>query len=474
MSVVEHSAKIRSHFDKAVHYRRFASIQKKAAYSLIQRIEKQLDGRQPHHILELGCGDGLLTNLLREKWPQAQIIASDFSDKMLQRAKENMGEQNISFKKIDISAPNVTQKFDLICSNMAFQWVEEEEKVIKKWLNFLKRNGVFALSTLLNNSFCEWRSAAQHFNIETGIHNYPSFDAVKDWDFYPAQAYWKKENYQQCFSHGWEFLSSLKETGAATPREDYQPVKQHILKDIVHYFDQEFNASISWELGFGIIEIPPREGVFVTGTDTDIGKTIASAVLVKAWQGQYWKLLQTGLRCEKADLHTVMSLVGNPPCYPSYGNYQAPLCPQDAAQEEGKKIDLSSLHVPQPDNDKPIIVEGAGGVMVPVTEKQMMIDLIQSLCLPVVIVTRSDVLGTINHTLLTIEALRKRHIEIAGVILNGENNPGFKRQILEKGKVRILAQFSRYEHVTPHVIYQLSKDVPSWQEIWDGNISATS
>lgn len=202
---------------------------------------------------------------------------------------------------------------------------------------------------------------------------------------------------------------------------------------------------------------PP--GVFVTGTDTNVGKTVVSACLAVAWQAAYWKPVQTGLAEDPGDSATVTALAGLSPerVLPPAYVFQAPLSPHAAAAAEGKTIAADTIV--RPASSRFLVVEGAGGVLVPLTPKTLMIDLMQRLALPVVLVTRST-LGTINHTLLSLEALRARRITVAGVVINGEPNPGNRRAIEEYGRVRVLAELPPVEPLGPAAVRGLAKHLP--------------
>ncbi len=196
---------------------------------------------------------------------------------------------------------------------------------------------------------------------------------------------------------------------------------------------------------------PPAAGVFVTGTDTGIGKTLVSACLVRAWEAVYWKPVQTGLAEEPGDTATVAALAGVPPerlLAPRHA-LRAPLSPQAAAALEGIAIALDDFAPPSPPapGRRPLVVEGAGGVLVPLSDRAMMIDLIAHLALPVVVVARSG-LGTINHTLLTLAALRQRGVAVAGVVLNGQLNPANRQAIEHFGAVQVLAELQPLPAVT--------------------------
>ena len=181
----------------------------------------------------------------------------------------------------------------------------------------------------------------------------------------------------------------------------------------------------------------PR-GIFVTGTDTDIGKTVVSACLVRALNADYWKPIQSGL-VDGRDRDSVATLAGlnEDRIHPSTYELQAPLSPHEAARLENASLNMDALILPE--TDKTIIVEGAGGVLVPINSECLMIDLMAQLGLPVIVVARSG-LGTINHTLLTLEALHVRNLNVLGVIVNGPKNPANVEAIQTYGKTNILLE----------------------------------
>lgn len=178
-------------------------------------------------------------------------------------------------------------------------------------------------------------------------------------------------------------------------------------------------------------------GVFVTGTDTNIGKTLVCAWLAQNWAAAYWKPVQSGA-VEGTDYDSVATLAPAAQILPPAYVMQAPLSPHEAGKREGIRVELSSL-VPPPATDRPLVVEGAGGIMVPLNENALMIDLAERLKLPVLVVARTT-LGTINHTLMTLEMLRRRSIPILGVVMNGMDNPANCQAIEHFGAVPVLAR----------------------------------
>jgi dethiobiotin synthetase/malonyl-CoA O-methyltransferase len=175
--------------------------------------------------------------------------------------------------------------------------------------------------------------------------------------------------------------------------------------------------------------------VFVTGTDTDAGKTVVSAWLCLHAGADYWKPIQTGHPPDRdADIVTLLS---GAHAHPERHLLRAPLSGYDAARLEGKRIELDDFQLPQ--TSRPLVIEGAGGVLVPISETACTLDLMVRLGAPVIVAARSG-LGTINHTCLTLMALRSRSLPILGVVLSGPPNPGNRAAIEHFGNTKILAE----------------------------------
>lgn len=177
-------------------------------------------------------------------------------------------------------------------------------------------------------------------------------------------------------------------------------------------------------------------GVFVTGTDTDVGKTMVSAWLVRSWRADYWKPIQSGTD-DCWDAEVIRKVAPQAHIHPSAYALKAPLSPHEAARLEGVTIRGEMFRLPP--TQRPLVVEGAGGALVPINDNEVMADVMVRLGLPVLVVARSG-LGTINHTLLTLEALRHRGLTVAGVILNGPPNPANRRAIEQFGKIPVIAE----------------------------------
>lgn len=180
-------------------------------------------------------------------------------------------------------------------------------------------------------------------------------------------------------------------------------------------------------------------GFIVTGTDTDVGKTVFAAGLTAHLGGWYWKPVQAGLD-GGGDAQRVAALSGVAPdrILPEAYRLTTPCSPHRAAEIDGIELDFDRLALPE---QRPLVVEGAGGVLVPLTGTVLMADLFAGWGLPVIIVARTA-LGTINHSLLTIEALRARGIAIWGIAFVGDGNVDSEATICRIGDVRHLGRLS--------------------------------
>jgi dethiobiotin synthetase len=189
-----------------------------------------------------------------------------------------------------------------------------------------------------------------------------------------------------------------------------------------------------------------NQGVIITGTDTDVGKTVFAAALAGALGASYWKPIQCGL-AGGGDSERVRTLSGLAPdrFIPEAYRLNMAASPHRAAEAEG--IEISPAKLALPDIDGPLVVEGAGGLMVPVNRQALMIDVFASWRLPLILVARTA-LGTINHSLLSIEALNGRNIPILGIAFVGDEMPDTERTIVEMGNVRHLGRLAHVEPLT--------------------------
>ncbi len=199
------------------------------------------------------------------------------------------------------------------------------------------------------------------------------------------------------------------------------------------------------------------QGVFVAGTDTGIGKTVTAAVLTAGLKAEYWKPIQCGIE-EGTDRSWVVQKTALPEEYfhPETYLLKHPLSPHAAARLEGIRIDLDRINAPGPSDARRLIVEGAGGLLVPLNDRYFMIDLIKKLGFPVILTAGSG-LGTINHTLLSLRELERNRIEVLGVVLNGPYNPSNREAIEQFGRIRVLAAIGPLADI----------DFPTLQEIFN-------
>ena len=188
------------------------------------------------------------------------------------------------------------------------------------------------------------------------------------------------------------------------------------------------------------------EAFFVTGTDTGIGKTVVSAMLTIGLGATYWKPVQSGLE-EETDTEFVSRVTGLDEQHIVSEQFRLtePLSPHASAAIDGISIALDDFRLPEFSTGH-LVVEGAGGVLVPLNEEEMIIDLIRHLDLPALLVARSE-LGTLNHTFLSLEALRSRDIPVLGVILNGPKNESNRKAIEQYGEVEVLAELEPLEEI---------------------------
>lgn len=188
--------------------------------------------------------------------------------------------------------------------------------------------------------------------------------------------------------------------------------------------------------------------LIVTGTDTGIGKTVFAAALTGALGASYWKPVQAGLDDDETDSERVARLAGLTPdrIVSEAWRLATPCSPHRAAEIDGVTIDPDALRIPAVPG--PLVIEGAGGVMVPITRTLTFAHVFARWGLPIVLVARTA-LGTINHSLLSIEALRARGVPILGVAFIGEANEDSEATIAQMGKVNRLGRLPLLDPLTP-------------------------
>jgi dethiobiotin synthetase len=186
---------------------------------------------------------------------------------------------------------------------------------------------------------------------------------------------------------------------------------------------------------------------FISGIGTGIGKTLASAILTEKLNADYWKPIQSG-DLDQSDSITVKSLISNDKTIIHPESYQLnhPLSPHLSAKLDQIEIKLDHIVVPQTNNH--LIIEGAGGLMVPLNEKELLIDLIKKLDVEVILISQ-NYLGSINHTLMSANVLNQYKIKVAGIIFNGVENQESQRYILQYTKLKNLGYIPNFDRVNP-------------------------
>ena len=194
--------------------------------------------------------------------------------------------------------------------------------------------------------------------------------------------------------------------------------------------------------------------LFITGISTDVGKTIASSIIVEALEADYWKPIQAG-DLDNSDSHKIESYISNRKTVIHKNSYllNTPASPHLAAKLDGITIDLNQITEPKTKNK--LVIEGAGGLFVPLNDTDCVIDLIKP-DYKVIIVSR-HYLGSINHTLLTIEALQNRKINIAGIIFNGNKNESTEEIILSKTGIKCIGRISEEPYFDKNAILEYAE-----------------
>ena len=189
--------------------------------------------------------------------------------------------------------------------------------------------------------------------------------------------------------------------------------------------------------------------LFITGIGTDVGKTIASSIIVEALEADYWKPIQAG-DLDNSDTNKVEKYVSNTTTKFHKNAYalQTPASPHLAAEIDGISIELKKIIEPTTSNH--LVVEGAGGIYVPLNNSDCVIDLIQP-DYKVIVVSR-HYLGSINHTLMTIEILKSRKVNVAGIVFSGDENKATETIILEKTNVPMIGRIDNEPYFDQNVI----------------------
>lgn len=196
---------------------------------------------------------------------------------------------------------------------------------------------------------------------------------------------------------------------------------------------------------------------FITGIGTNVGKTIVSAILTEALKADYWKPVQSGV-ADGTDKDLVSSLITNTTsvCHNESYSFQEPASPQLAASLENQKIKLEQMHLPETQND--LIIEGAGGILVPLNDSNYVIDLAQEFEADVILVCR-NYLGCINHSLLSIDYLVKNNFPVKGLVLVGNFDKAVKLAITNYSELPVLAEIPEMSEISKETILNQAQKI---------------
>lgn len=193
---------------------------------------------------------------------------------------------------------------------------------------------------------------------------------------------------------------------------------------------------------------------FVSGISTEVGKTIVSAIITEALEADYWKPVQAG-DLDNSDSHKVKRLISNTKTkiHPNSYALNTPMSPHAAAEIDGITINLEEIKEPSTKNN--LVIEGAGGLLVPVSEENTLLDIIKP-DYQIIIVSR-HYLGSINHTLLTVNALKNKGLNIAGIIFSGNEHPSTETIIKKMAAVPILGRIDEEPYFDKNVVKEYAE-----------------
>ncbi|CAM3796840.1 dethiobiotin synthase [Aquirufa aurantiipilula] len=197
--------------------------------------------------------------------------------------------------------------------------------------------------------------------------------------------------------------------------------------------------------------------IIVAGIGTEIGKTVVSAILTKALKADYWKPIQSG-DLDQGDAYWIQQWVKHPKLtiWPSTYRLSQPLSPHTAAELDGITIELNQFQKPESSNS--LVIELAGGLMVPINDQQTNIDLIKSFNAPVILVSK-NYLGSINHTLLSFELLKQKDIPVLGIVFNGPENTSGEKFILNYTQLPLLLRVNEEQSINEAAIDHYAQQV---------------
>lgn len=241
MTVTNRKERICKSFgSKALSYDEHAQLQEAVAQALALSLPKSM----PHKILEIGCGTGILTAHLLKLYPKSTFHITDISPEMLAECEKKFPPcSRLKYARIDGENIALNHTYDLIISSMTVQWFQDPSAALRQMERFLNPAGAIYYTTIGQGSFPEWRSALTAMRAPSGLLDTNNLPHIFDQKDITIQ-----------YQNGWDFLQSLKQTGASQPNPDYAPMHPVLLKKVCAYFDQYYQGRTTWKIAFGCIK----------------------------------------------------------------------------------------------------------------------------------------------------------------------------------------------------------------------------
>jgi malonyl-CoA O-methyltransferase len=239
MPGAQHQERIRRAFSVAGSYDEHACVQRVSAEWLTQRLDA-LNLPPTAVIAEIGCGTGILSEAISRQIPFKRFLATDISDDMVERTRKKLGQdRRFDFATIDGQRPESlgnSGPFDLVCSNLTAQWFADFPDAVRRLLKLLKPHGCLLLSTLIADTFHEWRAAHERCGLKSGVFNYPSMTDLFGWLVGDGLRRIDVRPHIEHFASGKAFLRSLKDVGANTPDDRYRPLNAGEMRRVLREF----------------------------------------------------------------------------------------------------------------------------------------------------------------------------------------------------------------------------------------------
>ncbi|QDH17111.1 methyltransferase domain-containing protein [Swingsia samuiensis] len=244
---------ISARFNNAAHhYDAAASIQRQTADVLMKHIREQYSSYHPTSILEFGCGTGYMTQNIASSFPHTPLLATDIAPNMVAQSQAKLSSyKNVSFDLMDAENPSPTGMFDLITSNLCFQWIENRTKALEELSHKLASGGYLIFTTLLRNTLHEWQESCVHENVPCGVPLYPTVTTIQsEWPL-NGQGAWLEIPLYDPVPNSLSFLRNLHSIGASLPHSGSAPTSAATLRRAMRYFDQHY-TKVTYHIGLGI------------------------------------------------------------------------------------------------------------------------------------------------------------------------------------------------------------------------------